>query len=498
MTAQGSGRESRYRPWEWGVIVFGLALLVGSSTLYVSGVSLRRYLLGWDDGEGSEEVGKLATKAGNVRRQLGMETEFKSIESSATLYNYDTIMTSSEGGATLQIDDGSKIELGPDTMVRLAFNMRLGAPSSTTVEVVTGEVTGVSGSRNMTLRSRKQSVPVSGQKSLRVGRPPKPKPSPSPTPTPSPSPTVVTVKLVEPKIGTLLRIDKLTEAPSREVALRWEVSPPEAELVVVLRGPGPKGGEILRKAVAAQGGRAAASAELKAPGAYAWELLAPDGSALELKAPLKATFKLHSEIVAIETLPPLVGGMKARTNAYQGEVLSKFDVTLRWKELEGAKSYLIRVTDKPDSKKVLLERKVSKAEYLFNKDKIFSGRVYYKILAKRAAGFYAVSEPELFAFNFLPPALVIPGNKAVISRAALASSDNSVLMTWQKTNFTVGYEIEIAADSQFKKTLLKKNVKENFFVLKSAPTGKWWWRVRSFSKEIASAFSMPYELTINP
>ena len=90
----------------------------------------------------------------------------------------------------------------------------------------------------------------------------------------------------------------------------------------------------------------------------------------------------------------------------------------------------------------------------------------------------------------------MPEDKAVFTRAQLASEGNSILLTWQKTNFTDFYQIEIARDAGFSSIFKRVDLKENFYVLKSPPSGTYYWRVRSSAKSAFSAPSEVYSLSV--
>jgi hypothetical protein len=143
-----------------------------------------------------------------------------------------------------------------------------------------------------------------------------------------------------------------------------------------------------------------------------------------------------------------------------------------------------------------LEKTLKTPEYTFNKNKIFVGQFYYKISAKLKSGFVAVSKAQNFAYSFLAPAQVIPKHNAIFSNKSLQTSEGRVLMTWQKTNFTIGYELEICTDEKFTKPYLKKNLNENYFILAQPKPGQYWWRVRSFSETLSSPMSPASAFTV--
>ncbi len=284
--------------------------------------------------------------------------------------------------------------------------------------------------------------------------------------------------------------------------LRLEVEPRDREIPLraVLREAG---GKVVHRAdLRVQRGKASVAFTVKAPGAYAWEVLPTAearASAAAGKPLARGPFRVRAEFVAIEPLDPLVSGRGLSSNALSEDVVIKdFDISLRWKRYGDVDQYRIRLLRTPDAARPLLEKTVSGTEYKLNKDKVYSGRIFYQVSAALPGGFVAVSEPASFAFDFLPPIPVTPASGSRISLARIAAGTNSVLLTWQKTNFTEAYQIEIAADAAFTKTIVKQKVSENFFLLDAPELGRYWWRLRSLARGAVSTPSKVHELIMVP
>ncbi|MEK7691084.1 MAG: hypothetical protein AAB425_08695, partial [Bdellovibrionota bacterium] len=102
----------RFKLWEVLVLFFATGTFSLSAFFYFSDISLRKYLLGWEEEEvGQERVAVLKGVRGSIKRQLSEETEFKAVGESVVLYNYDTIVTGPDGAGTILLDDGGTLEL---------------------------------------------------------------------------------------------------------------------------------------------------------------------------------------------------------------------------------------------------------------------------------------------------------------------------------------------------------------------------------------------------
>ncbi|MGZ3687062.1 MAG: hypothetical protein ACXWPM_03790 [Bdellovibrionota bacterium] len=532
-------KKFQLKKWESALVVISILIFFASLLAYVSGFPMRNYIFGLQDDEGSQfQVGKLGEKNGDLRRQLVTEAEFKSIDTSAPLYNLDTIVTGPDSGAKVLLEDGGVIELGPNTMVKLAFDSRLtlgGITRSANVNVLAGTVTGESKTQKITLRSRDQVVPVTreGPKTVRVASnlapppqrtlpatAPTPRiakivpavapspnisalPSPAPLPSASPSPKIppklvvkptMKLELLNPKNGARLSVAKGSKEPQVPILFGWKfqgVVPNLKMSIAVTKLGRSSRTEVLHHPVDSEGGGGSYSWIARAPGNYEWQLLGERGEPLPLIGAqnARAQFYIEPEFEGIEVLDALVGGQAGSSNLLKGDLIKNFDITLHWKPYGDQKAYHIWFGANAKATKALLEKDLKTSEYSLNKGKLFTGTIYYRVTTKHSTGFIVSSGPQRFMFNFLPPILVVPEDKISYTKKQLRRDDNSILFTWQKTNFTDLYELEIGLDPDFKQSWVKRTVKENYFVLKAPQPGKYFWHVRSFSKDFPSGFS---------
>ncbi len=549
-------REFEFKKWEVGLMAIAALLFAGSSYLYFSGVSIRHRFLGWQDEADTEPVGKLANADGSIQRQLFNGTDFQNVFSGTPLFNLDTIVTGPDGRATITMNDGGSIDLGPNTMVRLAFESRLsldGISRSANVQVVAGNVTGQAQKQKIVIKTRDQVIAINKQtkETIRIASAPlvkptpvatptpaakpalislfnaitgtAPSPTPSPTvqvaaapspvaPSPSPSPVLIAraspspspspslappvriqVKMIAPRLNEVLSAPNGSDKPSVEAQFEWQTEPADLETRLILTKTTQKD-PIVEKDFRGEQGKTAYKYKFESPGQYEWELMVTD-KRLPVPKRLKSRFQVRPEFEAIELLPPLIGGKEISNNELNGEMLQEFDITLRWKKYRRADDYTILVTERPDSPKPMVQRKTEEVEYRFNRNKVYNRQFYYLVKAQLPSGFVATSKSQVFNFVFLPPKLVVPESGA---RLSLAGLNGNLLMTWQKTNFTKGYEIQISRDPRFQVVALQKKVSENFLIFTPPGAGTYYWRVKSFSSGVESTFSAARILVLTP
>lgn len=530
---QGEETEGfRFKVWEILLLALFSAIFMASLYVYVTDFPLiRKYVFGMQDSGSATEVGGLTTSSGRVRRQKAGQSEFQNIVQGAVLFNQDTIVTGPEVSAVITLKEGGKIELGPSTMVKLAFDAGLslgGITRQANVQLVAGAVSGEAQGQNIvvtTTTGKKasigetksspvveeapaaptnielpfQAVPLAmGGGSAAIPAVPVPvATSAAPQPPPTVAKTIaVGVTDLMPAAGELLALPPKALVAEREVKLAWKTSTASARLelrVSFIESDGDKD-EIFQQEVSAQGGVAQATALLKRPGDYEIELFDP-----EVKETVRRSrFRLRPDFEGIETLSPLVGGSEIQDNRIKDKLIKDFGgVTLRWKPFAGAKRYTVKIYREPQALKALLEREVDEAQYTFNKNKVYNGRIYYRVFSTLKSGFIASSKVDFFQFVFLPPQLVLPANGASLSsKPAATGAPASVLFTWQKTHFTEFYELEVSTDERFARTILTKKLRENFLAIPTPEVGTYFWRVRALSQGASSQPSPPNTLIV--
>jgi hypothetical protein len=282
----------------------------------------------------------------------------------------------------------------------------------------------------------------------------------------------------------------------RDLRLAWKTSVPDSSvrLTISLKDSNGRQKQILDTVVRAKGNVAIFAGALKKPGQYLWSL----SDVKNQKALYQSQFALAPEFEGIELNPPLVGGSEIKSNQSEAKLIKDFQgVTLGWKPFEDARKYRLTIFKDAQAQQPLLDKEVETDRFTFNRNKVYTGRVYYRVSAVLLSGFKVTSKVGTYEFVFLPPQLVLPLNGAEIgSNSGRVGAVGTILFTWKKTLFTDSYEIELAEDASFSKPVVKKKVKENFLAIPTPDTGSYYWRVRSLSQGSASPASAPHSLTV--
>lgn len=522
-------RRERWKAWEALLVLFALLLFFAGLYGYVTDIGLRRFLFSLKEDEDLIAIGRVVQVATGSKRQLISDPEFKPLVDQTTLYNRDTIVTGPDAGLHIELNDGGVIDLAPNTMVQLVFETQYGLSGikrQAGVNVISGEVTGASAVREIKLRAAAQEIAIQKQKkeTLKLDpvkpivltppvavatRPPAPSASPlvtvaSQLPAALPSgvavapltpPAPSALEILSPLPGSTLSVPKESKQLARTVNFSWRIKPAAPKLLLrVFRGDSASR-PVFQREVSLKSGVGAIDWTATQSGNYTWQLLSTDARALDLKGrPTQFTFRIDPRVQGIELLDPLIAGKLSTSNQVEGQLVKNFSVTLRWKaEARVSSSYTLWFGATADSAQPMMEKVVDRAEFSFNKDKLFASPVFYRVQA-RVDSWVLTSETKKFLFNFLPPILVVPEDRSTVSPEA--GVENTILFTWQKTNFTEGYELELAADPKFKKMIEKKVLKENYHVLPMPKPGVYYWRARAFSKTVSSSYGKANEFTV--
>lgn len=506
------------------IILFGISLFSASSYIYTNEISLRKKLFGWQDETALDQVGLLSSGTGLIRRKTTTGRSFALISSNAQLYNLDTIVTGPAASARITMSDGSEIELGPKTMIKLEFESNLslqGISRTATVNVVSGKVQGRSKKQKIILKSKNKTIELTKEKApqaveAKVAQPTLPirvaqiskeiqeeteaqvKAPPVKAPV---FKTLTSIQPISPRRNASLTLPSFSEKLEKEVLFKWKTRPRDGKVQFILKRRTKKTEEILiDEVIDSVEGQGEWTQTLTRPGSYSWELKDPVAEPKKAKRTFQR-FVLRPTYEGLKVRPPLVGGKVLDSNRLQQQLLKDFDITLRWKanwESENER-YRVNLYKSAQSKKPIFTKVVSKSSYVLNKNKVFSGQIFYEVLTNRKNGFIASSGRHNFQFSFLPPSLVNPKDSQKVSLNQLYERNSGrLIFTWGKTNFTQSYRFELASDAQFKKIVVARELKENLILVEIPQTGRYWWRVRSFGKGKKSSFSKPRLLLVAP
>ncbi len=499
-----STASKRYEGFELLFLLFGSTLFAFCTWAYWSDVSFIDLLLGIESDGNRVLIGKFEKTEGSVRRKGDTEQAFRDSQQEKSLYNRDTIVTGAESTALLKFDDGSELQLGPKTMIRLEFQDRLtfgGIDRAQTIRVVSGKVEGKATSRPILLKTAKETIQILSKepaKSVQAVNPAPVVPA-APEPVPEAKPEVKTeeppppvaapieakkmvLKLLSPTPSMVLAVPLDAKIPEAPLKIRWTSNVPQGSYVIQVK----QNQKVLfEKTVQSKSTEESLQFPLAHPGSYEVSIVSP-ATAASSGAKAQSSFEVGRSYRGISILSPLVAGKENTSNEYTGDVVEALDITLRWQSAAPLKDYKLDFYHSAEDPKPFQSFEVKEPSLLFKKSQVPKGMIFYQISGQHASGFLLTSAREPFRFDFLPPKLKFPPHKAALSRAEVNAEKGEILFTWQKTNFTDYYQFDLSQDPALKQQVKTIKSKENFLSMALSKNGTYYWRVRSFGQGILS------------
>lgn len=510
--------HSRFRIWEWGVILSGGLLALSSGWIYLNDPTWLSFILGLEQGKGGTPVGTLELEQGTVRRRLSSESGFTRLERYSSVYNSDLIVTGNDSNAQIRLSEGGSLEIGAHSMVRLSFDSQQAVDGVSwqmpTVEVISGQVRATaSQAQKLIVKSRDQVVTLSPKASYRALAPASPKrPEESLTPktvvinaeAPAPpleeQPPVAVQKKPplppkpETKITALLQpalhqVFKLPDFPKElelSIAFRWTMTPEDGQAILkIWKWPEKK--LVHEEKITASKGIASLKKKFIAPGDYLWQVEGTEGH-----------FRIDPLFLGIKGSPEL---QREYSNHYSGLKPKQLSMHLKWEPYPSAKKYKLVLTSEspnPTSSAPLLAIETTEHQYDLHDLGALSGKYSYSIISELSHGFRVTSKKEEFSFNFAAPRLVFPRDKNRIQQSAYTPAKPNQILIWERTDFTKSYEIKISFHSDGLSQDLIRSTESNFYILPHPKPGTYGWRVRSVGQGSVSPFSESRSFTVLP
>jgi hypothetical protein len=230
------------------MIALALALAIGAIVIYSLGISFLDLIYPKSARDLKSAVGSAIVVEGDCYARKAEEPGFDRMQLNDSVFPNETVMVDQQQRLVILFLDGSKLELGPNSMVKISFEMdfalaelmRRGGSMfarKPVVEVLAGGEA-VSGS-GLKLLKQKGPGTLPRQDILPSARP---TPTPSPTPTPTPTPTPVATKKppepgtpipVAPADGAVITREML-ERDHESVLFSWRTLGPKTTYILEL------------------------------------------------------------------------------------------------------------------------------------------------------------------------------------------------------------------------------------------------------------------------
>jgi hypothetical protein len=402
-----------------------------------------------------------------VERKGSAEASFTNISQNDEVYLADTIVTAPNGRGRIKTEDGSTVELFPGSRVILN---KLDA-SGVEVTVLEGEIEAVPVApisiRNAAgnqIRS-KERVRLAAQE---VAPPAIAPPAAAPSQTP-PASTVPELSQVTPNEGQVFKLKPGTRDPSLIVPLEWQASG-SGDLNLLIGREAFQGVEQPKATLTVPSQTGANRFELKiqGPGTYQFSLSAPGGSAVDRR------FIVESSFIALAPPQVKLTDEKFASNRWDGSARGELGATASWGAYPGAVRYSVESGTK--------RWFVRKNSVTLQAGDIDLSNPTLRVSAWLPSGFEPRSpQVKILSVSAPEPKLPPHGSTHSLAKQTRVVLKRGVLLTWERTHYSKGYEIEIN----------KKAYKTagNFYVIESPVVGQVQWRVRALGALGATPWS---------
>jgi len=167
--------------------------------------------------------------------------------------------------------------------------------------------------------------------------------------------------------------------------------------------------------------------------------------------------------------------------------LEKIPVQLAWQGFSDAVNYEVTVRK---GNETVFERTVTKPMASLNINSLTENDYSYQISATLRSGDIIRSRPMELNIEHSAPLLKSPSDREQFTDKV------DVLLTWEKTLLTRGYQLQIAKDSGFSDVVFDQAIPENFYSIAARTPGTFFWRVRGVYRNRESPWSSSKSFTI--
>jgi hypothetical protein len=402
----------------------------------------------------SPPVGTIFRIDGPALRLTANDVQFRELREGMPVFLDDTILTTSSGQLDIELKDGQKIHLDPSTLVKLSFQADFESSGAVQRAFTQDKVHIAASKAKPTRPAIAATVPAASVLELR--------------PLNSSKLSWQKQEYIDgtKSVTLLVRFDRIPERYSLHLSGKnelgsWIIPPGFNEFQV----------------------KTVLSPAQLSPGQYRLSVRNRDGALIR-----QNLFSVPADLELIE--PGSTEGISSRISGLSSRKMFE-GFKLKWSPIEGEGPYRVTVRDQ-QSGRTLLNAAARSNKLLLNPNKLVLRPMEYTVERKLEYGFRAYSPKSQFGFEYASPNLTAPSDKAVLAN----KSQEPVILTWSKTNYTEAYDLEIGQDSTFKSVVMSRRLSDNFFSWVSPPDGKYLWRVRSVRSQTVSQFSSARSFTV--
>jgi hypothetical protein len=517
---------------ELTVLWVGIGLILTPAVILSLNIQFTERFFGAKDVLSQSPIGEIIRSKKIVRRKAEDDSAYLPIRQGDPVFEGDVIVTGKESSTRVNLSDGTSLDLGSESMIRIepvrSFSIK-GLMKKMKVTIEAG---------GLTAKTKINSAPLvltssAGEVLRELAAAPTPAPAPTTAPpvsqpqsiTQSTSPLITqsttkptTQSTAQPTSTPLALMDRFTE----EVTIT--LNPPKANPAVSTPIPASKPAAAPVSTPASTPSLAKTSATASTPtpslastptatpppvkpvaiAANAPSLIPaslealPEEEEKELNTSASAQEKPLMEKVVLMANKPLKK-LEIITAPHIGLIADDAEISeqsfrLRWKG--GGISVQPPYTVKIESKNSTVSIPTEKTEIIWPLPLEAEGQISWWVEVPLRNGGVVQSKKQTSSWKLPTPVLVSPADQDRIPEFYLRGEQHVLLLTWKEMPICKSYEVAVSRTQTFEETLLQE-VTENHFVNFQVPTGgTYYWRVGCNYAVNFKLFSKPNEFNL--
>jgi len=452
------------RSIEKAVLGAGIFLLLVPGAILFTNLRLVDTLFQSSDVLSLSPIGEIKRPERIVRRRGEDQLAFLTVRSGEPIFVGDTILTGKDSSTRIHLSDGSVLQVGPESMIKIDpvrnFSFK-GIKKKFNVTIQAGEIKA---------KKEADSPPIvfkslSGSVLQELSSPAAPEEA---TPmeftvvsAPETLPNPASVPVAAPEVAN--------QAPASPAEL-----PPLTPELITAPGTGRMITDFLSKLEP-----------------EAVEIKKQETSPSQEDQPLLSKFSAPIQEVPdieVDPLPP--------TSILSDDAdLKDLKFHFKWKDagFRVKLPYVLKIQHKGN----LLEFQTPGLEYDWPLPLEADGTIKWWVTATLADGSSIESKKQDSSWRLPKPILASPGNNLELPEFYLKGESHEVLLTWKQMKVCTGYEVNVSKSEDFKVLEFKASTRKNFHTFPVAKPGRYFWRVGcAYSKDF-SAFSNPFSFKLS-
>ncbi|MBN2771391.1 MAG: hypothetical protein JXR90_11910 [Spirochaetes bacterium] len=450
----------------------------------------------------TEKIGTITFKKRVAERKFTAQVIWDSVKNNSPVYNYDSIRTDLDSIATVNLNDGTEIELGENTLVILrmsdnkldiemqgnslnVFRSLSEKNSGSTVTVTSGKssvnleegnmlLTGdKTGDLGIDIAEGKAELVVNG-KTLLLDK--------GSSARSEDGSGIRVVELVYSSSTPENGVTYVTSSSTREIMLSWEgKDSPDKELII---SQDPFFNDIVQKPDIA--GKNSFSTSLPS-GTYYWKIRSSLGESRVSR------FSIIKDKSSQQLWPP--DNKDIRT------VSDSSLVSFKWDGSEYTENYVVEIFSDKEKSDIILSMPCRGQAVAT--DKLKPGTYYWHVKSKYGSRFDGdIVSDKLYSFSLerssgLSAPVTISRSDSIDTISRLALRNGKEAIYWQTVRGADYYTVEISQDKNFSRIIKTEKAAFNRYKLSDdLENGKFFWRVKAHTAKDSSAYSESNEFKI--